>query len=93
MAANPTTAAAINPITNSCAEADEIVLTIATLWWILFFAAVGLCIGSYLNVVVYRVPRGIPTTAPLWSFCPQCGLRIHWYDNLPVLSYVHLGGR
>ncbi len=68
-------------------------LVVATLWWVVFFAAVGLVVGSYLNVVVYRVPRGISTTAPLWSFCPRCAARIHWYDNLPVLSYVRLGGR
>lgn len=68
-------------------------LVVATLWWLLFFAVVGLATGSYLNVVVYRIPRGISTTSPLWSFCPRCGCRIHWYDNLPVLSYARLGGR
>ncbi|MFH0981038.1 MAG: A24 family peptidase [Planctomycetota bacterium] len=68
-------------------------LVVATLWWIVFFAAVGLTFGSYLNVVIYRTPRGLSTSAPLWSFCPICGARIHWYDNLPVLSYIRLGGR
>ncbi|MCP4590744.1 MAG: hypothetical protein GY842_08365 [bacterium] len=66
---------------------------VATLWWVGFLAAVGLCLGSYFNVVIFRVPRGISTTSPLWSFCPCCEARIHWYDNLPVLSYIHLGGR
>ena len=68
-------------------------LVVATLWWVVFFVAVGLAIGSYLNVVIYRIPLGISTSAPLWSFCPGCGARIHWYDNLPVLSYVRLGAR
>ena len=68
-------------------------LVVATLWWIVFFAAVGLAVGSYLNVVIYRIPRNISTSAPLWSFCPLCRARIHWYDNLPVLSFVRLGGR
>ena len=63
------------------------------MWWMLFFVAVGLAIGSYLNVVIYRIPRGISTSAPRWSFCPCCEARIHWYDNLPVLSYVRLGAR
>ncbi|MCK4660418.1 MAG: A24 family peptidase [Phycisphaerae bacterium] len=68
-------------------------MVVATLWWILFFAAVGLAIGSYLNVVIYRLPRGISTISPRWSFCPRCDSRIRWYDNLPVLSYLWLGGR
>lgn len=68
-------------------------LIVATLWWILFFAVVGLSLGSYLNVVIYRVPRGISTFDPRWSFCPRCGVRIHWFDNIPVLSYFLLGGR
>ena len=68
-------------------------LIAATLWWVLFFAVVGLAVGSYLNVVIYRIPRNISTSAPLWSFCPSCGARIHWYDNLPVLSFIRLGGR
>ena len=68
-------------------------LIVATIWWVLFLTAVGLTVGSYLNVVVYRVPRGISTTDPMWSFCPGCGVQIHWYDNLPVLSFIHLGGR
>ena len=70
-----------------------VLLKVAALWWVLFFAAVGLAIGSYLNVVIYRIPRGLATTDPLWSFCPRCRYRIHWYDNLPVLSYLRLGGR
>lgn len=68
-------------------------LVITTGWWVLFFAAVGLAVGSYLNVVIYRIPRGLSTTAPLWSFCPRCQERIRWYDNLPVISFLRLGGR
>lgn len=52
----------------------------------------GLCVGSFLNVVIYRVPNGMSLAKPP-SHCPQCGTRIKWYDNIPVLSYCFLGGK
>ena len=52
----------------------------------------GLIVGSYLNVVVYRLPRGLSTVLPR-SRCPSCGAAIRPFDNLPVLSYLILGGR
>ncbi len=66
---------------------------VETIWWLLFWTAVGLCLGSFLNVVIYRLPRGQSIRDPLWSVCPACGNRIRWYDNLPVLSFVLLRGR
>ncbi len=63
------------------------------LWWLSFWAALGLCLGSFLNAVIYRLPRNRSIRNPLWSFCPNCGHRIHWYDNLPILSFVLLRGR
>ena len=53
---------------------------------------VGLCVGSFLNVVIYRVPEGMSLAAPA-SHCPQCGYVLHWYDNIPILSYCMLGGK
>jgi leader peptidase (prepilin peptidase)/N-methyltransferase len=52
----------------------------------------GLIIGSFLNVVVYRLPRDISMT---WvrSQCPACRRRIAWYDNVPLLSFVLLRAR
>lgn len=53
---------------------------------------IGLAIGSFLNVVIYRLPRG----ESLWnppSHCPQCGNRIAWYDNIPVVSFILLRGK
>jgi prepilin signal peptidase PulO-like enzyme (type II secretory pathway) len=62
-------------------------------WWLMFFTAFGLVIGSFLNVVIYRLPRDLSLNEPRWSFCPSCGERIRWYDNLPVLSYIRLRGK
>ncbi|MBV9340961.1 MAG: prepilin peptidase [Acidobacteria bacterium] len=52
----------------------------------------GLAFGSFLNVCIYRMPRGMSVVRP-GSACPQCGERIRFYDNLPVLSWVFLRGR
>ncbi len=52
----------------------------------------GLCIGSFLNVCIHRLPQGQSVVRPR-SRCPNCGKPIAAYDNIPVLSYVLLGGR
>lgn len=56
------------------------------------FAVVGLCIGSFLNVVVYRLPRGMNLAKPA-SHCPGCGHILAWYDNIPLLSFLLLKGK
>jgi leader peptidase (prepilin peptidase)/N-methyltransferase len=57
------------------------------------FACVwGAVWGSFLNVVIYRLPRGQSLITPP-SHCPSCDERIRWYQNVPVLSYVLLGGK
>lgn len=55
-------------------------------------ALLGLCVGSFLNVVIYRVPNGMSIAMPP-SHCPKCGYKLKWYDNIPVLSYLILGGK
>ena len=55
-------------------------------------ALFGLIWGSFLNVVIYRLPRGLSLASPP-STCPKCGRRIKPYDNIPVLSFLLLGGR
>lgn len=55
-------------------------------------AIVGLCVGSFLNVVIYRLPLGMSLSTPP-SHCPKCDYRLRWYDNIPVLSYCVLGGK
>jgi leader peptidase (prepilin peptidase) / N-methyltransferase len=52
----------------------------------------GLLIGSFLNVVIYRVPNGLSIVSPP-SACPSCGHTIKAYDNIPVLSWVLLRGK
>jgi leader peptidase (prepilin peptidase)/N-methyltransferase len=53
----------------------------------------GACVGSFLNVVILRLPHGVMFTRGRRSRCPACGTRIAWYDNLPVLSWFLLRGR
>lgn len=52
----------------------------------------GLVVGSFLNVVIYRVPRKESLVRP-GSHCPRCGHAIRWYDNVPVVSWLALHGR
>lgn len=58
-----------------------------------FVWLLGLCIGSFLNVVIYRLPQGMSVGQPTWSFCPGCRQGIAWYDNIPLLSWLLLRGR
>ncbi|MBL7106951.1 MAG: prepilin peptidase [Phycisphaerae bacterium] len=62
--------------------------------WILFafILAFGCCIGSFLNVVIYRMPREKSIVSPP-SSCPSCNKRIAFYDNIPLISWLILGGK
>ncbi|MBV9182619.1 MAG: prepilin peptidase [Acidobacteria bacterium] len=51
----------------------------------------GLAFGSFLNVCIYRMPRGLSVVRPR-SACPHCGHLIGWRDNIPILSWILLGG-
>lgn len=58
----------------------------------IWFAIVGLCVGSFLNVCICRLPRHESLVHPP-SHCPLCDHRIRAWENVPVLSYVALGGK
>lgn len=51
----------------------------------------GLCLGSFLNVLIYRLPLSLSILGR--SFCPKCKKKISWYDNIPILSFLLLKGR
>lgn len=51
----------------------------------------GLAVGSFLNVLIYRIPHNL---SPLGrSFCPNCHKQIKWHDNIPLVSFLFLGGK
>jgi leader peptidase (prepilin peptidase)/N-methyltransferase len=58
--------------------------------WFCFIFAFGCCVGSFLNVVVYRLPRDKSLVKPR-SACPSCGRQIRFYDNIPLISWLLLG--
>lgn len=64
-----------------------------TYFFILGFSFVlGACMGSFLNVCIYRIPSGESIVAPA-SHCPKCGAAIRWYQNIPILSWLFLAGK
>ena len=60
--------------------------------YIFFVFALGACVGSFLNVVVWRLPRGESLVSPP-SHCPKCDRPLKWYDNLPIVGWIKLRGR
>lgn len=57
-----------------------------------FIFAFGACVGSFINVVVYRLPAGMSVITPP-SRCPTCGWRLTWWENLPILGWFIVRGR
>ena len=58
---------------------------------ILVILLLGLCFGSFLNVLLYRLPRGLSILGR--SYCPRCKKPISWSDNIPLLSFILLKGK
>ena len=58
----------------------------------ILLAVFSLCLGSFCNVLIYRIPKGEQFVSGR-SYCPNCKHQLMWYDNIPVLSYILLGGK
>jgi leader peptidase (prepilin peptidase)/N-methyltransferase len=61
-------------------------------FWVVLAAVFGAVIGSFLNVCIHRLPRGLSVVRPA-SACPACGHELTWYENIPLISYAALRGR
>lgn len=61
--------------------------------WVIPAVMIGACIGSFLNVVIYRVPLGMSVNQPKRSFCPICKAQLKAWENLPVVSWLVLRGK
>lgn len=59
---------------------------------IILIAIIGLCIGSFLNVCIYRIPREESISFPS-SHCTKCSHKLEWYELIPVFSYIFLKGK
>ncbi len=62
-------------------------------FWVIPAFLIGACIGSFLNVVIYRVPLGLSVNDPKRSFCPKCKAEIPMGRNVPLVSWLWLRGR
>ena len=60
--------------------------------WLIFISMFGACVGSFLNVLVYRLPAGLSPVTPA-SRCPGCENKLAFYDNVPVLGWLWLRGK
>jgi leader peptidase (prepilin peptidase)/N-methyltransferase len=70
----------------------EFIQWAAALTGLLFWFAFGAICGSFINVLVYRLPKGLDVVSPP-SACPACGTRLTWRENIPILGWLALRGR
>src|SRR5262245_30386832 len=61
-------------------------------FWSVAMFGFGCLVGSFLNVCIYRMPRGLSIVSPP-SHCPHCGYSIPWYRNVPLITWLMLRGR
>lgn len=59
---------------------------------LIFTVLIGMAVGSFINVLIYRVPKELSIIKPS-SYCPQCNHSLSWYDNIPLISYIILRGK
>jgi prepilin signal peptidase PulO-like enzyme (type II secretory pathway) len=67
-------------------------MSLESIFCVILAILIGSCVGSFLNVVVYRLPFGLSLSYPS-SHCPKCKRLIRPYDNVPVFGWIMLGGR
>ncbi len=60
--------------------------------YLVFSAIIGLAVGSFLNVLILRIPKNESVSFPP-SHCPKCKKRLKWWHNIPIISYILLGGK
>lgn len=70
---------------------DMLTVDLSIVYYIFFFL-MGLTLGSFANVCIYRMPLDLSIIRPR-SSCTKCKKQVEWYDNIPVLSYILLGGK
>jgi len=70
----------------------EVIPWLIALAYLLWVFAFGATVGSFINVVVYRLPRGLNLVSPP-SRCPHCETKLSWRENFPVLGWMWLGGK
>ena len=58
----------------------------------IYLFVIGCCMGSFINVVIYRLPLNKSIVYPK-SSCPKCNAKIKWFDNLPIISWFLLRGK
>ena len=79
-------------------DGGHLITTLARTWQVyqipalLFVFGFGACVGSFMNVVIYRLPEGMSVISP-GSRCPTCGGNLKWWHNIPIVSWLILQGR
>jgi len=68
-------------------------LVVFNIYSIFFISIIGLIFGSFLNMLIYRLPLEISLIKPKRSFCPSCNNQINWKENIPLFSYIFLKGK
>ena len=66
-------------------------LFLPSLMFLIFFLLLGLILGSFVNVLIWRIPKGLSIGGR--SFCDKCKNKISWFDNIPLLSFILLRGK
>ncbi|MBZ0135026.1 MAG: prepilin peptidase [Planctomycetes bacterium] len=75
-------------------EVFEIIKSMPPWFWLAWWFVVGSFVGSFINVVVYRLPRNcLSINNPKRSFCPSCKTQLKWKDNLPIVGWLWLRGK